>query len=85
MPTIYQTTGETVEVKREKPFSLEELQKLVGGYIELVPVGKKYLVVNEEGRILDLPLNVNASALVAPYGYDCIVGDAVLTEKRWIR
>jgi hypothetical protein len=37
---------------------LESLQRLVGGYIECVSVGKGVdMFVNEEGLLIDLPLN----------------------------
>lgn len=39
-----------IEVNNE----LEDLQELVGGYIEAVPVSNKYLLVcNEEGKLLN--------------------------------
>jgi hypothetical protein len=53
-------------------FSLEELQMLVGGYIELVRVPNPknlwflrntWMIVNEEGRLLGLPQNMAASQL----------------------
>lgn len=65
-------------------FSLEELQRCVGGYIEVVRVQDKekaaYLIVNEEGLILQLPLNPIASEIAQQR----IVGDAVLVERRML-
>lgn len=41
-----------------RKFSLGELQFYVGGNIEIVHVGKgKVFVVNEEGKLKNLPLN----------------------------
>lgn len=37
--------------------SLESLQALVGGYIEMVSVPKGVVICNEEGRLMGLPLN----------------------------
>lgn len=38
--------------------TLEAMQALVGGYIEVVPIGSGYLAIcNEEGRIHNLPRN----------------------------
>ncbi len=85
MPTLYKANGETVTINRKRAFSLAELQKYVGGYIELIPVGENYLVVNEEGRLLNLPVNESASRIVAQLGYLPIVGDALFTEKRFIK
>lgn len=42
---------------------LTELQKIVGGYIEVVPCGRLQLIVNEDGISKDLPLNHRATAL----------------------
>lgn len=83
---IIKPNEENVEViERDKPFELEELQELVGGYIEVVPQwtwrdGHKLMVVNEEGLIKDLPYNVKATDLLKhfnPYG---IRGTAVLMD-----
>lgn len=53
--------------------SLENLQKIVGGYIETVPVGSKHvLIVNEEGKLRGLPFNFHMGLL------DTIVGDAIV-------
>ena len=55
--------------------SFEDLQKAVGGYIERVkmPDGR-VMYVNEDARLKDLPLNVEASQwLGAP-----ILGDVVV-------
>ena len=60
--------------------SLESLQKMVGGYIEVTypfddPVG---LIMNEEGKLLGLPSN---RALKDSNGriYDIIAGDFLIT------
>jgi len=57
-------------------FGLESLQKVVGGYIEHVslprldydvPMGVRVgFLVNEEGRLDNLPYNENATRLYAP-------------------
>ena len=46
-------------------YTLKELQKYVGGYIEIVPTQAQRIVfvVNEEGRINGLPLNNTASEI----------------------
>lgn len=60
-------------------WTLPELQKLVGGYIETVTTGVRdwLLVVNEDGLRLELPLNNLASALAGVR----IVGNAVLVRR----
>lgn len=38
--------------------SLESMQEIVGGYIEILPINNDYMfVLNEEGKLLDLPIN----------------------------
>ena len=85
MPTLYKSNGEIIPIKRKHPFTLAELQEYVGGYIELITIGDRYLVVNEEGRLMDLPFNEKASLLAAQFGYPFIVGDALFTEKRYVK
>jgi Domain of unknown function (DUF3846) len=53
--------------------SLKKMQDLVQGYIEFVYLNEKILVVNEEGLIINLPLNEQATEIA---GYP-IVGDAI--------
>lgn len=73
-------------------FTLEELQTVVGGYIEVVPAplavvddGPMYLVLNEDGKRDNLPINGFATALYHQAGGardDCIVGNVVLASRR---
>ena len=46
--------------------SLENLQKTVGGYIETVSIDdhKLVLIVNEEGKLRDMPYNFTARKLI---------------------
>ena len=63
--------------KNGEHFILEELQGLVDGLIEVVrtPDPRRIMVINEEGKLMDLAPNLVASAL---YGFrDTIVGNAV--------
>ena len=87
MATLMRVNGSTEEVhpKKGKVFTLEELQGFVGGYIERVPLGNdRYMWLNEEGKLHDLPLNERATVLAIGSGaihpHDCVVGD-VLIEK----
>ncbi len=54
--------------------SLKQMQELVGGYVEFVYLNDKVLIVNEEGLLNKLPLNVEASGLCG----GPIVGDVIL-------
>jgi hypothetical protein len=66
--------------RQEVQASLTTLQNAVGGYIETVPVkgdDSLILLVNEEGRRLNLPYNPQASELAQRH----IVGNALLLPK----
>lgn len=82
MAEIIKSDGQRINITPEngKRFQLEELQEIVGGYIEnlQLPDGR-YMVVNEEGRLYGLPVNMAATHI---YGYTVIVGDVVICEKR---
>jgi hypothetical protein len=71
--------------------SLEQAQKFVGGYVEGItfPNGD-YLIINEEGKLQNLPLNPEATLLWRMHftkdkyimGYDdFVVGPAILIKK----
>lgn len=71
-----------------KTLTLRELQKLVGGPIETVPTmlsdgwtredgARIVMIVNEEGRLIGLPHNEDAS-LMAAFSVGAIVGPAVI-------
>lgn len=74
----------TVRPEQGDAFSLEELQALVGGDIEMVPASQPglVLVVNESGLLNGLPWNGLASALLrSDVVGGQIVGDAVLCTR----
>lgn len=66
-------------------FTLEELQGLVGGYIERVPMSNgKSMYVNEEGKLNGLPYNEKATQILRQQGRipnDYIVGDVVILSN----
>ena len=63
--------------------SLHALQKMVGGFIEIVRpryLRKPYvMIVNEEGLLRNLPVNNTASMLYA--GITPIVGDVLIMQE----
>jgi len=66
MGTIMYTDGRTEERQpaNGRTFSLKELQAIVEGYIEIIPTkDERIMVLNEEGKLLDLPRNEQATAL----------------------
>lgn len=67
-------------------FTLKELQYYVGGYIELVHLNdNQFLIINEEGKLHNLPINKKATDLARDahciFACDYIVGDAVIIEQ----
>ena len=69
-------------------YSLKELQDFVGGYIQILPLKDKYLVLNEEGKINGLPVNIQATQvwrdILAEDDIvlqDHIVGNALMVDK----
>lgn len=74
-------TVETIAPADGKKFKLEEMQKLVDGWIQVVPLPKQgmYLICNEEGKLKRYPVNQMATRLwEVDHGYtDVIVGNAL--------
>lgn len=58
---------------------LKEAQRIVGGYITLLPLRKTRLtlVLNEEGKIRGLPMNTKASILFKPWE---LVGNIIVLD-----
>src|SRR5438128_1520036 len=66
MATIFYPDGQEEEVQpaNDGVFSLEEMQRIVQGYIEIYPLKDgRIMVLNEEGRILGLDRNEKATEL----------------------
>lgn len=87
MATLIKSNGEETNVlpKNKMDFSLEELQKLVGGLIEIVRTKDgKPMIINEEGKINDLPVNQKATAIYPYNEYDFIVGDVLICQENEI-
>ncbi len=71
-----------IEPKNKRAYSLEELQEKVCGMIELVDVGKYYVVVNEEGKLRRMRPNFLATMWLKAVGInDEVVGPALLIRK----
>lgn len=81
---------ESVKPRNGKTFSYDELSKFFGGYIELIyPRGKadSILVLNEDGKIIGLPINPLATEILKESGGmpgDVIVGDCLLCHSSQI-
>ena len=85
MATIIRTNGkkEDVRPKNGTDFTIEELREIVGGYIEIVRLpDNRIMVVNEEGKLYNLPKNVQATHI---YGYEVIVGDVLVCDASQVK
>lgn len=90
MAKVITTTGAISEVqpKNGKFFELEELQKVVKGSIEIIYLGNdQAMVVNEEGKLEDLPYNFIATQMYqrSTRAFDYIAGDALVCSSNQIR
>jgi len=72
------TTLREIKKKEDNP-SLSDAQEFVGGWVELVKVKDGILLIDEEGKLKNKPINELASKLYFDtYGdQDIIVGDAI--------
>lgn len=74
---------EKVSPANGNDFSLEEVQKIVGGYIEVVGLSDgNILVLNEEGKLYGLAENPKATAIAhehkALFPHDYMVGNVLM-------
>ena len=79
--------GNVVEVSTKnegKCFTLDEMKGFVGGWIECIHISPtQVMVINEEGKLLNLPYNAVATEafrMAFQPTDDFIVGDALLCE-----
>lgn len=89
MAVVIKTDGtkDALQPKNNKVFTLEELKSVVGGYIEIVQLTEDYLmIINEEGKLLDLPINVVATRVyrASRNTEDFIVGNVLICSNKEI-
>ena len=91
---LYKTDLSVEEIvpANRRYFKLAELQGYVGGLIQIIPLDgegleEKLLVVNEEGKNINLPFNLFATIeWVKYYGEtDFVSGDAIICDPKFIR
>lgn len=85
MATFLRSTGEseTLSPANGSHWALEELQLLVGGYIEIVrTLDGRFLVIDENGKNKRKPLNIAATRLYRYGRHDPIVGDVVIVDTK---
>lgn len=88
MAKIYKTNGEVLDIepKNGTDFQLEELQAIVGGFIQIIEISDtEIMVMNEEGKLENLPFNEKATAIYQKsiLGVeDFIVGDVLVCKDK---
>lgn len=90
MAKIIKTNGEQVEIspKNGEYFELEEMKAIVNGWVEVVWLPHdKIMVVNEEGKLMGLPINTEATKIYYDnFGFnDVVVGDVLLCDTNQVR
>jgi hypothetical protein len=58
--------------------TFEESQQIVGGYVQPVYMEDRTILVNEEGMIHDLPLNLSASRMANQQ----LLGDVIILSLK---
>jgi hypothetical protein len=81
---LYQPDGRTKQIQPAGThWSVAELQALVGGNPEVVStVDQKFMVINDEGKLLGLELNIPATRIYLHGRKDVIMGNAVVVDTR---
>lgn len=78
---------EPLEILSNAPGTrLEQLQGLVDGYIEMVPVygSDWYIVCDEEGKLKGKEINPLATQMLQMQPHDVIVGTVVVAHHKWL-
>ena len=75
---------EAPEPEREgKYYTLQQMQKIVGGWIEMITLADgRHMILDEEGKLKDKPVNLIATTLADNVlgGSDYICGDVLVCE-----
>lgn len=75
-----------VEPANGTDFTLEELQKIVGGYIQMIKTKDgRTMVINEEGKLNNLPVNSVATERYEHGESDPVVGTVLICPPRMIK
>lgn len=86
---VYYPNGDFQETQPNNgsTFELEELQEVVGGYIEIVRLNDgRIIIVNEDGSSLNLPVNIEATNILRRdhSTTQYIVGNAIVCDADMI-
>jgi len=87
MAILIKVDGKPCEVKpkKGKSFTLKEMQTIVGGYIEILGVDDDTcLVVDEEGKMKNKKVNVNATWFTGGV-FGPLVGDVLYCNRSEVK
>lgn len=83
---IYRTSGKIEVKEQESRFSLEEAREMIGGYIQVIPLlEKRIMLVDEEGLPKQLPINMKATKTLqatCQLPTRAIVGDVIVCTRK---
>ena len=90
MAHIIRTNGSTEEINPQNgtDFGLEEMQKAVGGYIEVITISNgRIMILDEEGKLKYKDINPEATNLAEDFllDGDFIVGDVIVCAKEMVQ
>lgn len=90
IPRIIKTDGTVQEIqpKNGKGFKFEELHEYVDGFIEIVRCGRGVLlIVDEEGKLKQKPLNTMATGIfqMLCHTNEVIAGDVVICSDKMVK
>lgn len=81
MATVYRVDGTILHVKpaHGKKFTLDEVQEIVGGHVQSIPIGgAKIVLCDEDGQHKGLPFNGAFHEHCQPWG---LVGDVLVVSR----
>ena len=90
MAQLIRVTEDTVTTTHVNPangktFTLQELQRMVGGFIEALDLQNGFVMwLNEEGKLKGLPYNPVAHAIAMRAGlpaHDYVVGNVLIASR----
>lgn len=85
MATLVKPDGSTAEVNpgNGSTFTLEELQALVGGCIQIIHVADSLYVMHEEGKLIGLQPNWHATDMARAFLFagDYLAGDVLICDQ----
>lgn len=82
--TLYKIDGSKEPLILEEKTRLNTLQKLVDGYIEIIHINGNDVILNEEGRLINLPINPSSYEIGAnsPWKDEIFYGNIIVVEGR---